>query len=149
MGVFSHKKNATNLVCSVLKDCENGHLQKVLGDSLSYVHTAHGLDLQEANLHQVCIKPVKRIEFEIVNHNTFHPQWLDSYNKWNINIEGALWESVNIERGIVGLDYMSIPQKIASGLQGGVLQRWGMMHIFDTIQQGETNNIIKVLSKIK
>ena len=65
MGVFSHKKNATNLVSSILKDCENGHLQKVLGDSLSYVGTAHGLDLQEANLHKVCIKPRKRIEYEI------------------------------------------------------------------------------------
>ena len=80
MGVFSHKKNATNLVCSVLKDCENGHLQKVLGDSLSYVHTAHGLDLQEANLHQVCIKPVKRIEFEISGNKEVNKRSVDLSN---------------------------------------------------------------------
>lgn len=80
MGVFSHKKNATNLVCSVLKDCENGHLQKVLGDSLSYVHTAHGLDLQEANLHQVCIKPVKRIEFEISGNKEANKRSVDLSN---------------------------------------------------------------------
>lgn len=65
LGIFSHRKNATYLICSILKDTKNGHLQKVLGDSLSCVKKGHGLDLQEANLHQICIKPPQRVEFEI------------------------------------------------------------------------------------
>lgn len=104
-----------------------------------------GLD---TGTHSIRFPNYKRIEFEIVRHDALHPQWLDSYNKWNIDLEGSLWESVNIDNGIVGLDYTSIPQNIQSGLKGSVLNRWGMMHVFGTIQQNETNNVIKVLSKI-
>jgi hypothetical protein len=104
-----------------------------------------GLD---TGTHSIRFPNYKRIEFEIVRHDALHPQWLDSYNKWNIDLEGSLWESVNIDNGIVGLDYTSIPQNIQSGLKGSVLNRWGMMHVFGTIQQNETNNVIKVFSKI-
>lgn len=104
-----------------------------------------GLD---TGTHSIRFPNYKRIEFEIVRHDALHPQWLDSYNKWNIDLEGSLWESVNIDNGIVGLDYTSIPQNIQSGLKGSVLNRWSMMHVFGTIQQNETNNVIKVLSKI-
>ena len=106
------------------------------------------LSCLDIGTHSIRFPNYKRIEFEIVRHDALHPQWLDSYNKWNIDLEGSLWESVNIDNGIVGLDYTSIPQNILSGLKGSVLNRWGMMHVFGTIQQNETNNVIKVLSKI-
>lgn len=106
------------------------------------------LSCLDTGTHSIRFPNYKRIEFEIVRHDALHPQWLDSYNKWNIDLEGSLWESVNIDNGIVGLDYTSIPQNIQSGLKGSVLNRWGMMHVFGTIQQNETNNVIKVLSKI-
>jgi hypothetical protein len=98
--------------------------------------------------HSIRFPNYKRIEFEIVQHDAFHPQWLDSYNKWNIDLEDSLWESMNKDVGIVGLDYTVIPQNIQSELKGSVLNRWGMMHVFGKIQHNETNNVIKVLSKI-
>ena len=55
---------------------------------------------------------------------------------------------MNKDVGIVGLDYTVIPQNIQSELKGSVLNRWGMMHVFSKIQHNETNNVIKVLSKI-
>ena len=105
-------------------------------------------DLEIGN-HTIRFPNYKRIEFEIVRHDSLHPQWLDSYNKWNIEIVGSLWESMNKDVGIVGLDYTAIPQNVNSGLKGTVLQRWGMIHVFNSIQQSETNNVIKVLSKIR
>ena len=102
----------------------------------------------ETGSHNIRFPNYKRIEFEIVQHDAFHPQWLDSYNKWNIDIEDSLWESITKDIGIVGLDYTSIPQNIQSDLKGSVLNRWGMMQVFGTVQQNETNNVIKVLSKI-
>jgi hypothetical protein len=98
--------------------------------------------------HSIRFPNYKRIEFEIVQHDAFHPQWLDNYNKWNIDLEDSLWESKNKDVGIVGLDYTVIPQNSQSELKGSVLNRWGMMHVFGKIQHNETNNVIKVLSKI-
>lgn len=100
-------------------------------------------------IHSIRFPNYKRIEFEIVQHNAFHPKWLDSYNKWNIDLEGSLWESMNKDVGIVGLDYTIIPQNIQSELKGSVLNRWGMMHVFDINPKNETNTVIKVLSRIK
>jgi hypothetical protein len=105
-------------------------------------------DLQSGT-HSIRFPNYKRIEFEIVQHNAFHPQWLDSYNKWNIDLEGSLWESMYKDVGIVGLDYTVIPQNIQSELKGSVLCRWGMMHVFDINPKNETNTVIKVLSRIK
>ena len=64
--VISHKKQALALVCSILKDSKKSpSLQKALGDGLSFVSKAHGLDLQKAHLRDVCIKPQCRIEYEV------------------------------------------------------------------------------------
>lgn len=66
MFFISHKKHALALACSILKDNKkSSNLQKTLGDGLSFVDKAHGLDLQGANLHGVCIKPQCRIEYEV------------------------------------------------------------------------------------
>ena len=63
---ISHKKHALALVCSILKDNKkSSNLQKTLGDGLSFVDKAHGLDLQGAHLHGVCIKPQCRIDYEV------------------------------------------------------------------------------------
>ena len=107
------------------------------------------LSCLEAGNHSVRFPNYKRIEFEIVRDNAFSPQWLDNYNKWGIDVEGALWDSFKKEIGIVGLDYTSIPQDSDSALNGSVLQRWGMMHVFSNMQKNESNSAIKVLSKIK
>lgn len=103
----------------------------------------------ETGSHSIRFPNYKRIEFEIVRNDALTPQWLDNYNKWTIEIGGALWESMNSDIGIVGLDYTAIPQNFKSEIKWSVLQRWGMMHVFGTIQHNETNNVIKVLSKIK
>lgn len=107
------------------------------------------LSCLEVGNHSVRFPNYKRIEFEIVRDNAFSPQWLDSYNKWSIDIDGSLWESFKKKSGIVGLDYSAIPQDSDSTLNGGVLQRWGMMHVFGNMQKNEINSAIKVLSKIK
>lgn len=114
-------------------------------------HLLNSFDLSclEAGNHSVRFPNYKRIEFEIVRDNAFSPQWLDNYNKWGIDVEGALWDSFKKEIGIVGLDYTSIPQDSDSALNGSVLQRWGMMHVFSNMQKNESNSAIKVLSKIK
>lgn len=63
---ISHKKHALALLCSILKDNKkSSNLQKTLGDGLSFVDKAHGLDLQGAHLHGVCIKPQCRIDYEV------------------------------------------------------------------------------------
>lgn len=63
---ISHKKHALALLCSILKDNKkSSNLQKTLGDGLSFVDKAHGLDLQGAYLHGVCIKPQCRIDYEV------------------------------------------------------------------------------------
>lgn len=75
---FSHKKNALALVCSILKDNKKSStLQKTLGDSLSFVGKAQGLDLQGANLFQVCIKPQNRVQFEISGDPIFNIRSID------------------------------------------------------------------------
>lgn len=64
--LISHRKQALALVCSILKDNKKDpSLQKALGDGLSFVSKAHGLDLQKARLRDVCIKPQCRIEYEV------------------------------------------------------------------------------------
>lgn len=63
---ISHKKHALALLCSILKDNKkSSNLHKTLGDGLSFVDKAHGLDLQGAHLHGVCIKPQCRIDYEV------------------------------------------------------------------------------------
>ena len=100
-------------------------------------------------IHSIRFPNYKRIELEIVKNETVNPQWLDHYNKWNIQIEGGLWESCKRDNGIVGLDYTVIPQNCKRELKGSILNRWGMMHVFDIKQKNETNTVIKVLSRIK
>ena len=78
--VISHQNDATKLVCAILKKSKNGPLQKVLGDSLSCVKVAHGLDLQETNLHQVCIKPQQRVEYEITGDINLNKRTVDLSN---------------------------------------------------------------------
>ena len=100
-------------------------------------------------IHSIRFPNYKRIDLEIVKTGTVKSQWLNHYNKWNIEIEGALWESCKKDTGIVGLDYTIIPQNCKCELKGNTLQRWGMMHVFDIKQKNETNTVIKVLSSIK
>ena len=103
----------------------------------------------ETGRHSIRFPNYKRIEFDIVQHEASHPIWMDVYNKWNIEMEGAYWDSVQKEIGIVGLDFTYIPQNNNSELKGTVLQRWGKMQVFKTMQENETNSVIRVLSKIK
>ena len=102
----------------------------------------------EAGRHSIRFPNYKRIEFDIVQHEASHPIWMDVYNKWNIEMEGAYWDSTKKETGIVGLDFTYIPQNNISELKGTVLQRWGKMQVFKTMQENETNSVIRVLSKI-
>lgn len=76
----SYKSEAAKLICGALKVCENGHLQKALGDSLSYITKAHGLDLQRARLHQISIKPKHRIEYEITGNVKLNKRCIDLRN---------------------------------------------------------------------
>lgn len=103
----------------------------------------------EAGRHSIRFPNYKRIEFDIVQHEASHPIWMDVYNKWNIEMEGAYWDSAKKETGIVGLDFTYIPQNNNSELKGTVLQRWGKIQVFKTMQENETNSVIRVLYKIK
>ena len=99
--------------------------------------------------HTVRFPNYKSLVFEMVLHEALHPKWLDNYNKWDLDLKSSCWDSVKKDKGIVGLDFSIIPQHVQGNAQGSVLQRWGRMQLFGTIQNNETNNAIKILSKIK
>ena len=74
---FSHSRESINLTCAALHKRKPGRLQKTLGDSLSYVKRGHGLDLQEATLHFVSIKPKTRIEYEVFGRPRYNVRSID------------------------------------------------------------------------
>ena len=74
---FSHSKEAISIICTALKHRKSGRLQKTLGDSLSYIKHANGLDLQETNLHFISIKPKNRIQFEITGKVKYNSRSID------------------------------------------------------------------------
>lgn len=74
---FSHSKEAISIICTALKHRKTGRLQKTLGDSLSYIKHANGLDLQNTNLHFISIKPKKRIIFEITRKKRHNLRCID------------------------------------------------------------------------
>ena len=74
---FSLSREAVNLICGALVHRKPGLFQKALGDSLSYVKHGHGLDLQEATLRFLSIKPINRIKYEITRKKRFNRRSID------------------------------------------------------------------------
>lgn len=74
---FSHSKEAISIICAALKHRKAGRLQKTLGDSLSYIRHANGLDLQDTNLHFINIKPKNRIKYELTGKKRFNSRSID------------------------------------------------------------------------
>lgn len=100
-------------------------------------------------IHTIRFPNFKKIEFEVVMPKVYSPQWLEEYNKWEIDQKSNLWNSERQAEGIVGLDFTVIPQYDEEKIKGSVLERWGKMHLLGSKQTNEKNIAIKVLSNMR
>lgn len=99
---FSHSKEAISIICTALKHRKAGRLQKTLGDSLSYVKHAHGLDLQDTNLHFISIKPKNRIKYEITGKKRFNSRCIDlrSADLYRADVSESTICNVNFDKAV-------------------------------------------------
>jgi len=99
---FSHSKEAISIICTALKHRKAGRLQKTLGDSLSYIKHAHGLDLQETNLHFISIKPRNRIKYEITGKRRYNSRSIDlrSADLYRADMSESTICNVNFDKAV-------------------------------------------------
>ena len=99
---FSRSKEAISIICTALKHRKSGRLQKTLGDSLSYIKHAHGLDLQETNLHFISIKPKNRIKYEITGKRMYNSRCIDlrSADLYRADISESTICNVNFDKAV-------------------------------------------------
>ena len=99
---FSHSREAISIICTALKHRKSGRLQKTLGDSLSYIKHANGLDLQDANLHFISIKPKNRIKYEITGKKRFNSRCIDlrSTDLYRADISESTICNVNFDKAV-------------------------------------------------
>lgn len=99
---FSHSKEAISIICTALKHRKPSRLQKTLGDSLSYVKHANGLDLQETNLHFISIKPTNRIRYEITGKKRYNSRCIDlrSADLYRADVSESTICNVNFDKAV-------------------------------------------------
>ena len=86
---FLYRRDALNVIISLLRVLERGHLQKTLGDGLSSLLKAKGQDFQKIKLYDVLIKPDSHIQFELTEDV--------KYKNKRINLVGADFYCSRIE----------------------------------------------------
>lgn len=99
---FSHSKEAISINCTALKRRKTSRLQKTLGDSLSYIRDANGLDLQDTNLHFISIKPKNRIKYEITGNNRYNSRCIDlrGADLYKANVSESTICNVNFDNAV-------------------------------------------------
>lgn len=101
--------------------------------------------LQEGH-HYIKIQDYKKLEFDLVVATANTCDWMLSYFQWHFDKQGAIWESNKDEKGIVGLDYPSIPQKTISE-DIPTLRRWTNQLTFGKHYEGETNITLRIIKQ--
>lgn len=99
---FSHSKEAISIISTALKHRKSGRLQKTLGDSLSYIRHANGLDLQETNLHFISIRPKNRIQYEISGKKRYNSRCIDlrSADLYRADVSESTICNVNFDKAV-------------------------------------------------
>ena len=97
----------------------------------------------EVGHHYIKFPNQPKLELTIVNPTVQDHIWSDKYFKWRINRKDESWESTNIDKGVVGLNFSSMIGKISE--QVSPLSSWANYHVFG--KRLPSNNIIINLLK--
>ena len=92
----------------------------------------------EVGHHYIKFPNQPKLELTIVNPTVQDHIWSDKYFKWRINRKDESWESTNIDKGVVGLNFSSMIGKISE--KASPLSSWANYHVFG--KRLPSNNII-------
>lgn len=96
--------------------------------------------------HYIKIPGFKKMEFDIVKSSAEMGVWVNDYNKWQIEKRDTLWESSLCEKGFVGLDFSSIPQK-STNIDVPLLRRWANMLTYGHNYTNDTNVALRIIKE--
>ena len=100
----------------------------------------------EVGHHYIKFPNQPKLEFTIVEPIVKEHIWSDKYNKWKINRKDGLWESIEIDEGIIGLDFSCMHGKSTD--KYNPLSSWANFYVFG--KERPCNNIvIKLLNQTK
>lgn len=103
----------------------------------------YSLNHLNAGSHYVKLLNSKRIKIEIVDTSVSIGEWQNSYNKWQITKNPALWNNTKAENGIVGLDYSFVCEE-EQALDESITRRWAQAMVFDEYHPNEKNIAINL-----
>lgn len=96
-----YKRDTLNLISALLRVIPYGNLQKTLGDGLSYVGNADGMDLQETKLHKLSVRSKWSIRKELSGSS--RPCRLQSFRRvdfFRADITESSFYHVNFDRSV-------------------------------------------------
>lgn len=94
--------------------------------------------------HYIKLPNVKRIMIDVVEASVSALEWQNSYNKWNIGKQPAIWQSEKLDHGIVGLDFSSISDSEAA-INECITRRWAKALVFGQFHEKENNIVINLI----
>lgn len=106
------------------------------------------LNYLSEGLHNIKFRNFKKLEFELVSAKPSAPDWIKTYNKWNLKRSDTTWDSGPYEQGIVGMDFSFIPQRMENEDSKPPLQQWARVHLDPTLEKNSNNIAVKVLKNI-
>ena len=93
--------------------------------------------------HYIKLPNAKKIKIDIVQSSASITEWPDEYNKWVIDRKKRLWQNIEVENGIVGLDFSSVAST-DSVIGESVVRRWAKAMTFSKYHKKENNIAINL-----
>lgn len=98
--------------------------------------------------HYIKIQDFKKLEFDILEPLVSMRVWMNDYYQWQIDKGQAMWDSCKCERGIVGLDFSSIPAH-KTFVDIPPLKRWTNLLTYGKSYENETNVTLQIIKEVE